>query len=111
MENEIIHKRYGESYCDLFSQLIETDADISSVLFQIVCYSDITILTKENANDAVNLESVMKSNYLQNEHLPKETKIDVLLQMLTTLQGKREDICGLISSSGAYAKYRMSMEE
>lgn len=111
MENETIHKRYGESYCDLFSQLIETDADISSVLFQIVCYSDITILTKESENDAVNLESVMKSNYLQNEHLPKETKVDVLLQMLTTLQGKREDICGLISSSGAYAKYRMSMEE
>ena len=111
MENESLKQRYGEEYCELFDQLIETDAQISSILYQIVCYRDVTILCEEDEMDKIDLESIMQYNYLQNEHLPKETEIKVLHQSLITLEGKRKDIYIKMQSGGAWAKYNQIIGE
>lgn len=111
MEDKRGNRLYGDTYPELLSALVETDADITATLYEIVC---VPHLTKDVLSENNHLRGLQYSLEVQaaaqNLHLSGETDLDVLDRNLLTLQGRRTDIRNELSSCGAIASYQLNGE-
>ena len=103
MENERAYRLYGETYMALLSELVETDADISATLYQIVFEPHMAEL--EDDGQAVSYHAVLADAVEQNRHLTDVTDLKILNRTLTVLYGTRSSIRNEIDACGVLAEY------
>lgn len=98
---------YGDTFPELLSELLELDADITAVLYEIVYTPH---LTQEILDDDDSLRGFLYSletaTPKQSPHLSGETDLDILGRRLLTLQGRRTAVRGELSSCGAISAYQ-----
>lgn len=95
---------YGSTYPNLLSELIETDADITATLYEIVCVPHMTeTYLDENGNF---IRSIPK----QDQHLSGDTDPGILKTRLGKLKSERSDIMGSLYSCGAISAYQYEFE-
>ncbi len=92
MEDERARQRYGESYPEALSELIDMDADIAAILYRMVCAPHEAGRYTGSSVEAVSYQSTLTSIPVQNRHLPEETGPDKLSDELRRLQGERTSL-------------------
>ena len=102
MTDDFAYRYYGQIYPDLFSQLLEIDADIAAELYQIVCEPHLKGKYGDHSVTAESFRNLYASVSKQNEHLDQQ-KGD--LSRLESLEKNRLDLITKINTSGALYGY------
>lgn len=100
MENERGNRLYGDSYPGIFSRLIDVDADITAVLYQLVCVPHLA-----GADDSIvsYQRTIALSAAQQQKHLSDVRDPDSLRRALTDLEGIRNAVLSELRLCGAIA--------
>ncbi len=102
MTDDLAYRYYGKIYPDLFSQLLEIDADIAAELYQIVCEPHLKGKYADHSVTAESFRSLYASVSKQNGHMDQQ-KGD--LSRLESLEKDRIDLITKINTSGALYGY------
>lgn len=108
MEDPRGARLYGDTYPELLSQLLETDADISAALYELVCIPHLTAEADEHLPGLQ--QSMAARSPRQDLHLTGEMDPDALSNRLASLKGRRESILSELYACGAVASYQYTEE-
>ena len=119
MTDETARRFYGAQYPQLLRKLLEIDAEIASVLFQIVCYPHTA--TGKYSGDSVNAKSfnsLLGTVSKQNMHLSPDETLENSKRRLARLKGNRDTIIGggsnfsgtFLNECGAFKMFQESQE-
>ena len=103
MTDDAAYERYGQQFIEMFSKLLETDADIARALFLIVCSPHLTdAFVKDQNNDSF----FSSYGYVtrQNEHLEGKDEAGARL-LFAELEGQRQEEKNKLGSYGAIAAW------
>lgn len=109
MSDDYAKRYYGKEYPEQLKALLETDADIASELYQIVCSPHLTGKYADGSTDAKGLEGIFEGIPKQNEHLTGED-VKQSKESLARLKGVRRQYLSRIQSSGALNAYKLTVK-
>ena len=104
MTDDFARRYYASQYTGLLHDLLKTDADISSALYQIVCAPHVTGKYSDGSATAKRFESLLETVPKQNEHL-KADEADKAREKLTALKGARKKFSADLNSCGVFERY------
>ncbi len=108
MSDEYANRYYGEQYPKLLLEVLETDAYISSELYQIACSPHLAGKYTDHTVTAESYAALFSSVSKQNGHLTGED-VKQSQESLTNFEGKRREQLGMLYQCGAFAAFEQRM--
>lgn len=110
MRNERANGLYAQSYMPRLSELIEIDAEIAALLYQIVCEPHCCGVYADGSPTAENYEALLAGATFLNAYLSDVTDQAVLKRNLVALEGERSGCAQRLYGCGAIAFYELEGE-
>ena len=105
MSDDYAHTYYISQYPELLYKLLETDADIASELYQIVCIPHLTGKYADDSTTAQSYEALFESVPKQNKHLTGEDVKQARVRLIS-LKGARNECLSKLNSCGVFEAYK-----
>ena len=99
-------QRYHSDFPALLRELVNTDAQIAAILYQLCCVPNSRSLLSGDSVKASNYQRIVNLHPLQDVWLPNTTDRAQLYSELNALRRSRENMIAQIASSGIEARYR-----
>lgn len=110
MRDERANGLYAQSYMPRLSELIEIDAEIAALLYQIVCEPHCCGVYADGSPTAENYEALLAGATFLNAYLSDVIDQAVLKRNLVALEGERSDALNALYGCGAIAFYELEGE-
>ena len=110
MTDEYARRYYGTQYPELLHDLLEIDADIAAMLYQIAVTPHLTGKFADGSTDAQGFAGLFESVPKQNAHL-NWSDVKQSRETLASLKGARSRALSALYSCGAFEAYRIKNEE
>ncbi len=107
MTDDFANQHYGDEYPRLMTAVLETDADITAELYNIVCVPHLTGKYADGSTDANSYGKLFSGIPKQNSHLTDEDKKHAQIR-LTALDGERSKLVSALYNCGAFEEYERS---
>ena len=104
MEDEKAYGRFGEKYIACFSELLDTDAEIIALLFQVSCRSHLLERYDDGTVEAKTYKDTMKSHEKLNRYFIEDASAkELTARLYEVLYHTRDELLAEITATGIFS--------